>query len=962
MILVSAVFAFLFGSPNRNLQASPPPDPSAFSQLIRDADFWEEQGNTRAAILDLKRALDEDPVNEGALIDLGILQAEDGDGEGARKTLARLVASHPHSVGVQRLDQAIHAGKIDSVLLSKGRLAVQMGHYHQGIRLYQRAFHGAPLHGYLALEYDQAMSAIPEDWKMARKDLEAIRTRHPDNPRVSLVLGETLIIREKSRRNGIRILSDLVRSGDKTIAKKALSDWRSALIWLHAMPDDRIFYEAYLALKPVDMAIRRRLAGLPFHLELDKGYVFLKRNDLRNALYHFERAMKDHPEDGDVAGAIGIVRLRQRRYEEAVSLFRWSLAHQGNRRAFLKPLEIARTEYYLQKGRRSLFTGNSSLARADFRKALALSPKNPEAYFEIGATFRKEKKYSKARRFDRNALSQDPDFFPAAIDLVETRILEDQLLKAQGTLRRFRTVIPKRSIPILESRITSMLGQMDMAQGRSNRAMEEYSQAAALSPDDPWIRADMAKILLDEGHRQTALATMEVFLRNHPDIQDGWFADALVLERAGRFRKSRMVLAHIPYKEWTPAMKDLSVRLSIRWFDRQAGILAKKGDVAKARQWETMSFLIREGAKSRHDPALDLALARLSALSGDYADALLRYESLIRQDPSSWSLFREALGWAVAWDRTEWVKRLLKDSQGRFRSKSELNEILGDWSEKQNHWKKALVFYLEAVSLLKSGSEQKLRGEIGAKIKKARTVLMAREFSHGYVEVIGGETVVSQGSQFYMGEIGGFVPLSQSISNGSLLNPPRVRWGFRWILMGDFLHYPFSLSASPGFSSTEGAVSLNGANAGFGVRGMFKDSFLDLLVGPSWGETAQTAAPFKRQIDWYAQVEYAQNTRWGFLDLYGNYVGILQYLYGQARFLTPLSLFTGTKGMSGQVAIGPELIVQGNNTYNDGQIGGALRVPIGIPNASVLFDGGLLRSNLSTGYGGYEGTYVDFRF
>ena len=944
------------------LRAGTLPMSDALNQLIHDVNFWEERGNFQAAIIDLKRVLKEDPSNQNALLDFGILLAEEGDEKKARVLLSRLDKLYPGSRSRKILQMAIREGKIDSSILSQAREEAQSRHYNKAIILYKLAYHGLPLNDFQALEYYLTLSGIPQKKNEAIENLGKILKKHPNNERIQLAIADELIDKESSRRNGIRILSTLALADSKKISRKALSDWRAALIWLQAAPSDRILYESYLNYQPLDREIRKKLAEIPARSELADGYRFLKNNNERNALKHFEKAMEENPLDGDIAGAIGIVRLRQRRYEEAISVFRWSLSHQGDPHSFLKPLRIAQAQYYLEMGRRFLFSGNLEKARSQFEKVLLMDSKNSEAYFELGIINRYEKNYSESIKLDERSLSIDPSYYPAALDLVTSLILGNKLSQAQREFIRFHKIIPSRAKRRLKAQILKNLGERDLNSEKFINASDKFSKAAKLLPSDPWIQFDLAETLLKENHLRQATGVMRKFLKTYPTSEIGAFAGALFYEKVGDFQKARFLLMHIPYDKWTPPIRNLSTRLSADWFDRQAQLLAKKGHNKTAQKWETISYLIQGKKDVGQDFSLNLALARLSAKAKNYTDSLDRYGSLIEQNPRLWFLFREALGIAIAGENKGWVDRLEKHGLVSFSYNPELYELLGDWAEKDSHWKKALNYYLKAFFLSRENPDlNRIRqASLQAKIRKAQTILIAKESSHSYVEILGGETILSQGSQFYMGEIGGFIPFVQNPDDRSLLNPPFVHWGFRWLVMGDFLHYPI-LSTPSTLSPNVNQVSLNGVNAALGIRGSFENAFLDLLIGPSWGISAQTRLPFKNELDWYGQIEYGQNTRWGFLDLYGNYVGILQYLYGQARFLAPLTL-ANKNDFVGKISLGPEAIFQGNNTYNDGQIGGAIQFPLWFSNASLLFDGGFLRSNLSVGYGGYEGTYVDIRF
>lgn len=144
-----------------------------------------------------------------------------------------------------------------------------------------------------------------------------------------------------------------------------------------------------------------------------------------------------------------------------------------------------------------------------------------------------------------------------------------------------------------------------------------------------------------------------------------------------------------------------------------------------------------------------------------------------------------------------------------------------------------------------------------------------------------------------------------------------------------------------------------------GVRVTYDKGFVDVDLGPESGVLDQSGLPPSALVNLYAQIEIDQDFDWGNLDFFGNYTGILHYLYGQFRFLSPVS---DLAPWGRPVDLGPEVIFQGNNVYQDGQAGAAVRIPLGSGPISLLLDGGVLRSNLSAGWGGYESAYFYVRF
>jgi hypothetical protein len=230
-------------------------------------------------------------------------------------------------------------------------------------------------------------------------------------------------------------------------------------------------------------------------------------------------------------------------------------------------------------------------------------------------------------------------------------------------------------------------------------------------------------------------------------------------------------------------------------------------------------------------------------------------------------------------------------------------------------------------------------------------------------EIDGGETVFSQNSQYYFAQVGDFITLDNLFgtpqSQASSSEHPDVGTAptnlptLHLFVMAFYFAYE-----TPGPPMTT-VNAYNGINPAFGIRIPFPDGFWEGDAGIALAQAYQTLTPIVSMIGVYLQTEYYRALGTGALDLFANYIGYIQYLYVQARYMAPVMQ---TQSNSVSFYLGPELIGQGNNTYNAGQGGVALGVSLQKIHSYLTLDGGLLRSSVSTGWGGYEGFswYVSF--
>ena len=227
-------------------------------------------------------------------------------------------------------------------------------------------------------------------------------------------------------------------------------------------------------------------------------------------------------------------------------------------------------------------------------------------------------------------------------------------------------------------------------------------------------------------------------------------------------------------------------------------------------------------------------------------------------------------------------------------------------------------------------------------------------------EITGGETVFSQNSQYYFGEVGDFFPLggAPAPSPGGPSAPDVGTAPTGGLTLHLFVVVFYFSYETPGPPMTT-LNSYNGLNPAAGIRVPLKNGFWEGDVGIALAQAFQTDTPVESLAGVYLQTEYYQGLGPGAFDFFANYIGYIQYIYGQARYLSPV---LETKHKTVTFFLGPELIGQGNNTYNAGQGGAVLGVALPRLHSYLTFDGGLLRSSVSDGWGGYEGFswYVSF--
>ncbi|MDA8028472.1 MAG: hypothetical protein M0Z25_05790 [Nitrospiraceae bacterium] len=217
------------------------------------------------------------------------------------------------------------------------------------------------------------------------------------------------------------------------------------------------------------------------------------------------------------------------------------------------------------------------------------------------------------------------------------------------------------------------------------------------------------------------------------------------------------------------------------------------------------------------------------------------------------------------------------------------------------------------------------------------------------LELSGGEMVFSQQAAFYDAMVGGLFPLE----------------GLRALASGEtpaFLHLfvagnviTFNQPAVSPDQSVDGLTrqSYIGGVGAVGLRIPASWGFWEGDVGGAYFNVDQTLTPVSTVGGVYLQTELLLDRLGpGSLDLFGSYIGSINYLLGEGRYLVDAGNLFEKRVL---FYAGPEVIGQGNDSYQAVQAGGVLSAEV--PSLHTIFslEAGVLNSSVWPGIGGYEG-------
>lgn len=205
---------------------------------------------------------------------------------------------------------------------------------------------------------------------------------------------------------------------------------------------------------------------------------YLRLGNKREAAVTYETLINDFPESDRVAPSLAElarIQFELGNYSESLSRFR-QLAELDSR---------FRTESAIGIGNAELELGNREAARQQFEQVLAENPENNAARIGLGKVLLRDGRTEEAQRFFR--LVAENDFMEA------------------GAEAKY------------------MLGELELAAGNRDAAMEAYSRVSTLFEGHPeWVaRAQMriAEIYIREGRRGDAISLLNSIIDRYPNTE-----------------------------------------------------------------------------------------------------------------------------------------------------------------------------------------------------------------------------------------------------------------------------------------------------------------------------------------------------------------------------------------------------------------------------------------------------------
>jgi tetratricopeptide (TPR) repeat protein len=400
------------------------------------------------------------------------------------------------------------------------------------------------------------------------------------------------------------------------------------------------------------------------------------------AEWQVQEVLKENPRSSDGLVLLGRMALARRNGKDAVQAFRTVLHDQP---------ELATVHFLL--GQAYLLTGDNSLAKESFERAVALYPGQVDARRSLAALDSQSGRHQQARARLDELLKQRPDDMAALDMMMMLDLVTKNWVEAERTLNRFRAVANDSAVAFMAE------GRLREAQQQFDKAGAAYERATTLAPNDPDPLLSLVKLDVAQGHADRAKTRLDALLATRPDhlFGHGLLGEVLALsghpqEADVQFREASRVNPKwiAPWLGWGGlwlAQKQPGQAVQVI----QAGLKANPGSEelhmllasAYSGQGQIDNAITAYDGALRLNPRNVLAANNLAVLLVDYKGGpqnLQRAFALSRdfEKEAPHSLFLDTLGWVrFKMGQQEEALRLMKDAVAKSPEVPTLNYHLG---------------------------------------------------------------------------------------------------------------------------------------------------------------------------------------------------------------------------------------------------------------------------------------------
>lgn len=548
--------------------------------LLRNTRSWIERGRLDLARQTVEKLLTISPDMPQALAELGNLALQENQPQEARRLLDQLRRIAPQTQATRDLQTLVRVHGQDQEQLARMRLLARAGRQQEAAKVARELFpDGPPDTGVLGLEYYRIVAAADAGGgtgpRPALQDL-AMRTDDPNYRLIELEMRQARNAPAPALALALQQLAEV-----PGVDQQRLRDlWRRVLERAPTNTTGLTYLQAYLQRYPDDtdvaqlLATRRtalaraeRWAHDPARLALVAAQKALDANDLPRAKDQLQVALGLRPRDADGLGLLGLVRLREAKYDEARQLF--ARAASSTKLQKWRDLEsTAQLWGLIQKAGRERDAGRLSVAADLATHALHMQPDNPEALATLAQIRVLQGQDALARPLFERALATEPGHPGALRGLVALALRAHRYDAALALLEAPTDDDGDRALRAgLRASVLAAQADEQLAGAHPGPALRLLEDAVALSPEDPWLRHRLARVYLQLHQPGEALNVLDEGVALVGSDADMRFARALIRsatnDDAGALRDLQRIAATQRSEGMRSLLQSASVRASV---------------------------------------------------------------------------------------------------------------------------------------------------------------------------------------------------------------------------------------------------------------------------------------------------------------------------------------------------------------------------------------------------------------
>jgi tetratricopeptide (TPR) repeat protein len=596
------------------------------NMLLEQGRYWQAHDKPDLAAQSWSKLLLTDPKQPEALYGMGTIAVGKQQFTAANGYLTRLRAAAPDSRFVLLLEQnlrlAVEPGKS---LFAKARQMAQdavnqkdQAGLAAAIAEYDKALGGKAPQGSVAREYYSYLGYTDRGLDPAIQGLQRLNAETPNDPNTMLPLAQHMVRDEQTRAAGVALLEKLAARPD--VGGEATEVWRSVLTWVTPTPKNRAWFEDYLKLHPDDDEIRHQMlaphplapAGPVVDPRLTRGFAAFKSGDITTAEQSFSDVLRDKPDSTDALGGLGLVRMQQGDLVQAEKLLSRAVSRPGAGANWAKALNSARYWLLVNQAEGAQNVGDFAAARRQLDQALRLDPAEPGGRNASARLYAAQGDLTRAEKGYRDVLASSPNNREAMSGLIDILAQTGRADEAQKLIDGM-SAEQKAGIGGLDRlRAAVAAGRADAAVQRGDLSAAQHilEDAQRIAPDNPWIRLELARFDLKQGHADEAKQLVDGLLVTNPDDPEALYASALLAMQMGDWTRAQTTMTRIPTASRTPNMVATAQQIDFQVVVTQASQTALEGNLEDAR-----SMLARLEPAAGQDPA------KVGALAQAYVDA-----------------------------------------------------------------------------------------------------------------------------------------------------------------------------------------------------------------------------------------------------------------------------------------------------------------------------------------------------